>query len=761
MRKFQFAFAFFSVIGFSYAATAVTTSANTFSVNGYVSQNGTAVSGPSHSFVLYVQDSAGCAVYSESQTYSFSTAGYFSLTLGTGAVTALSGITNFTQLFDPTLNLTSGKLLPNLTTTCTPQTGSTANWSVAVNIDSNLLTGSVPITATPYAIIAQQAGQASSATSNGFSIPALGGGTGSYSIQVPAALTSSLTWTLPVSNSAGVLQNNGSGVLSWGASTAGTVTNVTASAPLSVTAGSTAPVVALTGTVPTANGGTGLTTVPGAGQFLGSLNGTSYAPMGVAVSTGLGIGITGSNIVLSNTGVLGLAATAPLSVNTSTGNVSLTLGTVPVANGGTGVNGSTVSANSVFAGPIGAAGPAAFRSLASTDLPSGTASVSGLAVGTVPYISATNTLSSSPVNVAGANVGFGTNAPAYPVHAVGSTASAIYATSAVPASFTGTVQGLNSGFGAGVSGSSSNGIGVVATSSAPASAAVYAYNSNGAGTASYGLFAQSTTSSSGYFLSTAGNTQPNLVSKGAAGGTGDLFQAQDATGASLFKVSSTGAVGIGTRGSASLGQISIQDPNGYFSTAGSVQNFISGVDQSGNSVWNVGIQPNTNNNLSIRSEPYTNTSGIEFWTFNANRMVIDGTGKVGIGTTAPTTVLDVAGGIRGRVYYPACAAGCAALSLAGIPALANTIFINSTGSVSLASTNPFSAATEGYSFDFIVCNTGASNLPVAFGGHASGFANGASWSNISPGQCTTEHFTVVNNGGYYAMPVGPASMYVP
>jgi hypothetical protein len=83
-------------------------------------------------------------------------------------------------------------------------------------------------------------------------VPIANGGTGA--VTAPAALTN----LLPTFVSGEVLTNNGS-IVSWGAASTGTVTNVTGTSPITVATGTTTPAITLS-TVPVANGGTGATT---------------------------------------------------------------------------------------------------------------------------------------------------------------------------------------------------------------------------------------------------------------------------------------------------------------------------------------------------------------------------------------------------------------------------------------------------------------------------------------------------------------------
>ena len=114
----------------------------------------------------------------------------------------------------------------------------------------------------------------------------------------------------------------------------GAVNSVSASAPLSSSGGAN-PNISLSGIVPAANGGTGLS-VPGAAG-------------NVLTSTGTGWVSSPSPA----TGVTNVTASAPLaSSGGTTPNVSLT-GIVPVANGGTGTSTAFTPGSVVFAGASG------------------------------------------------------------------------------------------------------------------------------------------------------------------------------------------------------------------------------------------------------------------------------------------------------------------------------------------------------------------------------------------------------------------------
>lgn len=132
----------------------------------------------------------------------------------------------------------------------------------------------------------------------------------------------------------GINVTNGVGTITIDATNAGAVTNVTATGPLASSGGQT-PDISLTGTVPVANGGTGLSTAPTAGQFLVGNGLGGYAQLTGTAGTGISITPGLGTITIANTGVTAVGASGPLaSSGGTTPSISLT-GVIPVANGGT------------------------------------------------------------------------------------------------------------------------------------------------------------------------------------------------------------------------------------------------------------------------------------------------------------------------------------------------------------------------------------------------------------------------------------------
>jgi hypothetical protein len=234
----------------------------------------------------------------------------------------------------------------------------------------------------------------------------------------------------------------------------GSVTSVTGTAPVSVATGTSTPVISL-GTVPVTNGGTGATTltgyllgsgttavtasatIPGT-AISGNIAGNSANVTGtVAIANG-GTGTTTAaaaltNLLPSQAGqspkvlttngtsaswqaagsgtVTSVTATSPITVATGTSTPAITLGTVPVANGGTGATTLTgyligSGTNVVTATPVipvanGGTGAATFTQ------------------GQVLFGTGATTALSSTSNFFWDNVnqrlGLGTNTPSYPV----------------------------------------------------------------------------------------------------------------------------------------------------------------------------------------------------------------------------------------------------------------------------------------------------------------------------------------------------------
>lgn len=131
-----------------------------------------------------------------------------------------------------------------------------------------------------------------------------------------------------------VLKTNGSGILSW-ATVAGSggVTSLTAGQNIAVSASTGDVTVSFDGTLPVANGGTGLATTPTNGQLLIG-NGTGYTLAGLTAGTGISTTVGSGTIQIDNTGILSVAGTTnQISSSTVSGATTLSLPTTLIAPG--------------------------------------------------------------------------------------------------------------------------------------------------------------------------------------------------------------------------------------------------------------------------------------------------------------------------------------------------------------------------------------------------------------------------------------------
>jgi len=117
---------------------------------------------------------------------------------------------------------------------------------------------------------------------------------------------------------------------------AGGVTNVTATSPIASSGGAN-PDISLTGVVPIANGGTGQAGVPADGQLLIG-NGIDFSRSNITAGSGISITNGAGTISISATGTSGVeSVTASSPLSSSGGSApNISLGTVPVSDGGTG-----------------------------------------------------------------------------------------------------------------------------------------------------------------------------------------------------------------------------------------------------------------------------------------------------------------------------------------------------------------------------------------------------------------------------------------
>lgn len=165
-----------------------------------------------------------------------------------------------------------------------------------------------------------------------------------------------------ITGGSGITVTNGAGSITIDIDAAEVVTSFNAGTTGLTPSSATSGAVTLAGTLATTNGGTGLTTIGTADQFL-SVNGGATGLEYKTISAGTGISVTpGANVLtIANTGVTSVALALPASVFSVTGSPVTTTGTL---------TGSFTSqtANTVFAAPDGSAGTPTFRGLVFDDI---------------------------------------------------------------------------------------------------------------------------------------------------------------------------------------------------------------------------------------------------------------------------------------------------------------------------------------------------------------------------------------------------------
>lgn len=165
-----------------------------------------------------------------------------------------------------------------------------------------------------------------------------------------------------ITGGTGITVTNGAGSITIDVDNTEVVTSFSAGTTGLTPNTATTGAVTLAGTLATTNGGTGLTSIGTADQFL-SVNGGATGLEYKTISAGTGISVTpGANVLtIANTGVTSVALTAP-SIFTVSGSPVTTTGTLDFAL-------NTQTANTVFAGPAsGGAAVPTFRALTAADV---------------------------------------------------------------------------------------------------------------------------------------------------------------------------------------------------------------------------------------------------------------------------------------------------------------------------------------------------------------------------------------------------------
>lgn len=259
------------------------------------------------------------------------TEGAGSITIDNAGVLSLTGTTNEVEVSASTGNITIG--LPN-----------------DVTISNTLTVSGL----TPNGALYAGAGGLVSST------PALTDG------QILIGDTGNTPVAGTITGGTGITVTNGAGTITIDVDSTEVVTSFSAGTTGLTPSTPTSGAVTLAGTLATTNGGTGLTTIGSADQFL-SVNGTATGLEYKTISAGTGISVTpGANVLtITNTGVTGFSlndtSTTPIftttPTTTATGSVAATIDL------------NAQNANLVFAGPAtGGAAEPTFRTLVYADI---------------------------------------------------------------------------------------------------------------------------------------------------------------------------------------------------------------------------------------------------------------------------------------------------------------------------------------------------------------------------------------------------------
>jgi hypothetical protein len=422
------------------------------------------------------------------------------------------------------------------------------------------------------------------------------------------------------------------------------------------------------------------------------------------------VGIGSFALAVNTTGGLNTAVgVQALNANTS-GFVNTAVGNLALGQNTTGGQNTAIGALALGTSTTGNNNSVFGYQVASTTLNTGSNNIligTNSAVdtplsGTSNFLNIGNLIYGTSIGTAAApgNVGIGTATPLYTLDVLSTATRAINVTNSNNSTNSAAVFGSatgSSGAVIGVYGQASN-------TSSFSGAGVFGSGGNnavgvqGSGTNGQGIYGTSIGNEAAFFQSiSTSNTSPTLVTQQYSTSTADLFQAQNASGVSLVKITSSGSVGIGTTNP--LAQLQVGTLSTNWTELGVSSNYPieAGYNNDTRFILSDNAYTDFGSSYSSSSSGYPGIMlghGLvkNYIVGDANGLLLQPVaGNVGIGTTNATASLIVVAG-SAPTYTPF--AGTRAIFAGGVGTGDHTDVVISAGSAGVAELDLGSYGTE-------------------------------------------------------------------